>query len=232
MRHLLIEKYAPVCDRITLEEAERNGWVAPHKEYVVLLDVDLYEYNEANVRFNKAFAFFNFDFNLAMSSATDFRIRNKVAKEMNVDNKVVTAMAMEFVRNLKKRKDFIINHPKKIEVARKIIEARKDKKIITFSGTIKQSESIGIGYVLHSKKTKKQNQEIIEKFNKDASAVLNTSKAADEGIDLVGVNTEIILHTDSSKIRKQQRLGRSVRFEEGKIAEIFTLVIKGTQELT
>ena len=50
-------------------------------------------------------------------------------------------------------------------------------------------------------------------------------------IDLVGVNTEIILHTDSSKIRKTQRLGRSVRMEEGKVAEIFTLVIAGTQEV-
>ena len=44
------------------------------------------------------------------------------------------------------------------------------------------------------------------------------------------VNTEIILHTDSSKIRKGQRLGRAVRFEEGKTAEIFTLIIAGTQE--
>ncbi len=25
MRHLLLEKYAPVCDRITIEEAEENG---------------------------------------------------------------------------------------------------------------------------------------------------------------------------------------------------------------
>ena len=45
------------------------------------------------------------------------------------------------------------------------------------------------------------------------------------------MNTEIILHTDSSKIRKTQRLGRSVRMEEGKVAEIFTLIIAGTQEV-
>lgn len=25
MRHILIEKFAPVCDRITIEEAEKNG---------------------------------------------------------------------------------------------------------------------------------------------------------------------------------------------------------------
>ena len=42
----LIEFYAPVCDRITIEEAEANGWVAPHREYLVLLDVDLTDYNQ------------------------------------------------------------------------------------------------------------------------------------------------------------------------------------------
>lgn len=230
MRHILLEKYAPICDRITIEEAEQNGWVAPHKEYVVMLKVDLSEYNDANARFNKAFSFFNFSFEDAMAAATDVRIRNRIAKQMKVETSVVTAMAMEFVRNLKKRKEFILNHPKKIEIAKKIIDARKDKKILTFSGTIKQSESIGVGYVLHSKKSKKQNQETIERFNAEKCGVLNTSKAADEGVDLAGVNTEIILHTDSSKIRKGQRLGRAVRFEEGKTAEIFTLIIAGTQE--
>lgn len=143
---------------------------------------------------------------------------------------MVAAMGMEFVRSLKARKEFIANHPKKIEIARKIIAARKDHKIITFSGTIKQSEAIGTGWVMHSKKSKKLNAETIEQFNKAQCGVLNTSKAADEGVDIAGVDTEIILHTDSSKIRKGQRLGRAVRFEEGKVAEIFTLIIAGTQE--
>ena len=49
-------------------------------------------------------------------------------------------------------------------------------------------------------------------------------------MDIDGVDTEIILHTDSSKIRKGQRLGRSIRFKEGKTAEIFTLILAGTQE--
>ena len=50
MRHLLLEKYAPICDRITIEEAENNGWVAPHREYVVMLDVDLTEYKEHSLK--------------------------------------------------------------------------------------------------------------------------------------------------------------------------------------
>ena len=230
MRHLLLSKYAPICDRITLEEAEKEGWVAVHKEYAVMLNVDLTEYNQWNSRFNKAFAFFNFQFDVAMKAATDYTVRSKIAKQLGVDVKMVSAMGMEFVRSLKARKEFIMNHPKKIEIARKIIEARKNHKIITFSGTIKQSEAIGIGWVMHSKKSKKLNAETIEQFNKAQCGVLNTSKAADEGVDIAGVDTEIILHTDSSKIRKGQRLGRAVRFEEGKVAEIFTLIIAGTQE--
>lgn len=230
MRHLLLSKYAPICDRITLEEAEKEGWVAVHKEYAVMLNVDLTEYNQWNSRFNKAFAFFNFEFDVAMKAATDYTVRSRIAKQLGVDVKMVSAMGMEFVRSLKARKEFIMNHPKKIEIARKIIEARKNHKIITFSGTIKQSEAIGTGWVMHSKKSKKLNAETIEQFNKAQCGVLNTSKAADEGVDIAGVDTEIILHTDSSKIRKGQRLGRAVRFEEGKVAEIFTLIIAGTQE--
>jgi superfamily II DNA or RNA helicase len=61
---------------------------------------------------------------------------------------------------------------------------------------------------------------------------MHTSKAAETGIDIPGIDTEIILYTNSSKIRKTQVLGRSIRYEEGKVAEIFTLVLKGTQEVT
>lgn len=51
--------------------AEENGWVAPHKEYLVLLDVDLTEYNQLTRTFNQCFATFGFDFNDAMNCATD-----------------------------------------------------------------------------------------------------------------------------------------------------------------
>lgn len=136
------------------------------------------------------------------------------------------------MRAMKARKDFILSHPKKIEVARKILEARPNSKAITFSSTIKMAESIGIGYTMHSQKKAKENQKILEKFNEAESGVLNTSKAANQGLDIKGVNLEVILHTDSSKIRKTQVIGRSIRFEEGKTAEIFTLILKGTQEVT
>jgi len=206
MRHLLIEKYAPICDRITIEEAEQNGWVSPHKEYVVLLNVDLTEYNEWTRKFNSYFSYMNYDFSLAMRLATNPIERNAWSKRMGLDARKTAAIAMDWMRMMKKRKDFVMNHPKKLEIARKILNARLDKKAITFSATIKMAEDIGIGYTVHSQKKAKENKQILEEFNNSTSGVLNTSKSADQGLDLHGINLEVILHTDSSKIRKVQRV--------------------------
>ncbi len=231
MRHILIEKFAPICDRVTIEEAEQNGWVSPHKEYLVLLKVDLSEYNEWTRKFNSYFSYMDYDFALGMKLATDPIYRNQWSKKMGLDSKKTAAIAMDWMRMMKKRKDFVMNHPKKIEVARKILLARQDKKAITFSATIKTAEEIGIGKTIHSQKKAKENKEIIDWFNEQDTGVLNTSKSADQGLDLKGINLEVILHTDSSKIRKVQRVGRSIRYEQGKTTEIFTLVIAGTQEM-
>ena len=226
-----IIKYAPVCDTITIDEAENNGWVAPHREYLVLLDVDLKEYNEYTKIFNQCFAQFGFDFGLAMDCATDIVKARAFAKKAGLDGNTVMGVAQKWNRAMRKRKEFIYKHPKKMEIAKKIIDARPDRKGITFSSTIDQANSFGFGWVMHSKKKPKENQKVIEEFNAADMGYLHTSKAADQGLDCKGVNLEIILHTDSSKIRKTQRVGRAIRFEEGKTSEIFTLVLKGTQEV-
>lgn len=134
------------------------------------------------------------------------------------------------MKALHTRKSFIQSHPKKLEVCKKILSKRKDKKCLTFSPTIKDAEKIKIGYVLHSKQSSKLNKEIIDKFNAASSGVLNSSKALDEGVDLKGLSVGIIMNIDSSKIRKTQKCGRICRFEQGKVAELFTLIIKNTQE--
>ena len=229
-KEVIIKQYAPVVDEITITEAEENGWVSPHKEYVVMLDVDLTEYNKLNQTFIGFFSQMGYDFDLSLKCTTDAIYRNKVAKKLGMTPKELAGVAFGWMKALKGRKAFVQSHPKKFEVARKILEARKDKKCITFSATIKDAEKIGTGYVLHSKQSKKLNKEILEKFNADTCGVLNSSKAVDAGVDVKGLSVGIILSTDSSKIRKTQRIGRSVRFEPGKTAEIFTLVIRGTQE--
>lgn len=91
----IIKKYAPVCDTITMQEALDNGWVAPVKEYAVLLNVDLTEYNKINKKFNSYFAYFNFDFKCGMSCLQDPKYRNYYAKTLNIAPKQLAAIAAD-----------------------------------------------------------------------------------------------------------------------------------------
>lgn len=238
-KHVYIEQYCPIVDRISISEATQNQWLSPYKEYKVLLDVDLAEYETLNSQFYEHFGFFNYDFDLAMSLAggDGWQARNKYADSICSDKskikefrKIVTAHAFGFMSTLAKRKAFIHNHPKKIEITNYILEHRPDSKAITFSPTIKVAEKIKYGYVCHSKQTKKKRALTLQDFNELDKGVLNTSKALDVGADIQGLNLAIILCNTSSKTQKTQRIGRAIRFVPNKESEVFTLVLKGTVE--
>ena len=229
-REEILEKYTKVVDTISMEEAVKNGWLSPYRYYKVYVNVDLTEYDKLNQKFNTLFAMFNFDFNIAMKCATDYKYRLKYAKYTGYDVKQITGFAMAWMRSLQQRKKFVMSHPKKFEIAKKIINARKDKKIITFSSTIKDAESLKVGYTLHSQKKPKENKEILDKFAKASCGVLNSSKSLNAGLNIPDINCEIIISGTSSNIDAVQRLGRSCRKVEGKTAEVFVLVIKGTNE--
>ena len=136
------------------------------------------------------------------------------------------------MRMLQKRKNFVMSHPKKLEIANKILDYRTDKKCITFSATIKDAETFKArgSLVLHSKQKKLQNKKTMDIFNAQTIGILSTSKSADAGVDIKGLSVGIILSCDSSINRTTQRIGRIIRFEQDKISEMFTLVIGGTIE--
>ena len=231
-KEVLIKSFAPVCDIVTVQDSQQNGWLSPYKEYVVLLDVDLSDYNKWNQEFIGFFSQLNFQFDQAMLLTTNIIERRKYAKKMGIDQKQMDAICYGWMDRLRKRKKFVQSHPHKFEIARKILDARKDRKCITFCSTIKDAEQLSIKgeFVLHSKQSKKSNDEALKQFNEVKSGVLHSSKAVNQGVDVKGLSVEIIMNTDSSKITKTQKLGRALRVESGKQAEIFTLIIKGTVE--
>lgn len=227
----VLDKYCPPCDEITLQESEENGWTAPYTEYKVILDVDTTAYDQANQAFMNHFAFFNFQFDSAMKAVCDVSYRQKLAQQMGSTLQEVTAHAFGWKKAMQFRKDFIANHPKKIEIAKKILAARQDKKAITFNTSIKQCEAYGFGYVVHSKKNDKENKKILDDFAKAGPGnVLHNSRVAKEGYDCPGLDLVIITGFHSDKISKVQEIGRVCRFAPDKHAEVFTLTLKGTQD--
>jgi len=227
----ILDKYCPVCDSVTIEEAVANGWMAHHTIYKVVLDVDISEYIKANQTFMNHFAFFNFQWDDAMKAVCDIKFRQQYAKQMGCTLQEVTAHAFGWNKAMQFRKNFIANHPRKIEVAKHILENRKETKAITFNTSIKQCEAYGFGHVVHSKKKDKENKKLLDSFSKAGPGeVLHNSKVAKEGYDCPGLGLVIITGFHSDKISLQQCVGRGVRFEPSKHAEIFVLCLKGAQD--
>lgn len=241
-KHELIAKYCPVIDTITQTEALINGWVSTYKEYQVLIDVDdIVKYQEFNKEFVQHYEFFDFDFNLAMSllgpkgfinraKLRDERCPHGTEEERKNMFKAITYHATAFMRCIQQRKAFINNHPKKIELCRKIIQARENKKIITFSNNVKMAESIGIGKVYTGKDSKKKGRITMEEFNKGDFLVINSVSKLIEGADVPNLSVAIILGLDSSETKAIQKKGRVIRKEGDKVAEIFNIVINNTIE--
>lgn len=242
-REQLIAKYCPVIDTITLQDALANGWVSNFVEYEVLLDVDnIDEWEAMNREFTEHYEFFNFNWDLIqhLVGKNGWKARqayrdqicpqdaNAATRKQILTN--ITYHAMGFMRIMQSRKKFINEHPKKVEVARKIIEARSDKKIITFSKKVDIAQRIGYGDVYTGKVSKKRGESILNDFKNCAVGVLNSCEKVNEGLDVPGLSVAIILGLDSAKLKAVQRVGRVIRFEPGKRAEIFNLIINNTVE--
>lgn len=248
-REKLLNSVAPIVDSIKLSEAVSKGWVSKSRIYKVILQVDdINVYKEYNKQFLNYFSYFDFDWNIAMGCVTNVLNRTKFVREKLRLNKSgpippkdellykttlkeCTAIAYSWNRALQARKQFIFKHPKKLEIAEKILAARPNAKAITFNATISECEKFKSGYIVHSGKKKKENQMTLEEFNKLKVGVIHSSKSLNEGVDVKGLNLAIILHNTSSSTERIQKYGRVIRAEEGKVAEIFSLVIDETVEM-
>lgn len=238
-KHEILNKHCPIVDIITVEEARQKGWVAEYKDYYVLLEVpDIQIYEQYNEQFLKHFAFFNYDFKLAMDCVKSNLVRDRYVRQITNNKpelykdtmKACSAHAFCWNRALQNRKLFVQNHPKKMEIAKLILEKRPDAKAITFNASIAQCEKYKMGYVMHSGQTKKKNRLTLEEFNTLETGVIHSGKMLNEGADIQGVNLGIILYNTSSATERIQRIGRAIRKEGEKTSEIFSLVIKGTVE--
>lgn len=237
----IIRKKCPIVDTITIEEAIENGWLADYREYEVLIepeDIDVYK--DINKEFYEHFSFFGHNFTLAMDCVRDWKARAALARERVKDpgnqdtfkdiNKQILVHAMGFNRTLQARKKYIYNHPRKIELTNLILEHRQDKKCITFSAYVDVAEQIKYGYVYSGKDSKKKGRMTIDEFINQDGGVLNTVMKLNEGFNCPDISVSVILGFNSSQTTKKQRIGRVIRQKEGKIAEVFTLVLKGTVE--
>ena len=242
-KEAIVRKYCPIVDEVFLLEAQANGWISEYKEYKVLISVDdIDEYKKLNREWVEHFEFLQYDFNLAMSLCGQDGWRAKLAfrdslysgndEEKKKDLlKQINYHSSGFIRTMTKRKAFINNHPKKVEIAKKIMEARNNAKIITFSNNVKMAESLENKENVYTGKTSKvKGRVMMEDFISGKIKHLHSCHKLNEGLDVPDISVAIILGTDSSETKARQRRGRTIRAYGNKQAEVFYIIIKDTVE--
>lgn len=205
-KETLLFKYAPICIEVPLSECIANGWVSDYVEYKVMIDVDLSEYRHYTERFMHFFAQFDFDFKLAQACLKKGYKAKQHAHKLGVSESEVIGKAVQFQRYMSLRTSFVAEHPKKIEIANRIIKARPSAKGVSFSTKKNVVESLINGVFYHSGISKAKRAKIMQEFCDQEKGFLHTAKAVDLGADIPGVNLGILVCNFSSEIQKKQRL--------------------------
>jgi len=225
----LLEKIAPAAYKITLDKCVQLGIVSPYNIScvpVTLTPDEKVAYKKANN------SFVQWKYQLGQFNAFE-------SAQMIMANKNATAgdkqKAIMFYRAIRMRKQIVDFAENKVNKFKKIYKNNTSKRILVFSGandfTDKLCNSIkpnAMSY--HSKKTKKQKELALESFKDGSINVLCSTKALNQGFDVPDANMGIICGITSKSLSMIQRVGRLIRFKEGKVGEIIILYVADSQE--
>ena len=216
---------APVRYKITLDECVALGLVAPYE--IVCVPIELNEddkaaYKKANNKFVQAkyriggFNTFD-DAKLILSGKID---GDKGGAKM-------------FFDAIRERKQVVQNATSKIDKAKELISNHNDDKILVFSGNNSFTESMADalgGLYYHSGLGKTRRAKVLERFLEESERVLCSTKALNQGFNVPDANIGIIAGLDSKSLPLIQRVGRLLRYKQGKSGKIYILYVKDSQE--
>lgn len=226
---------------VTLEEAKREGWVADYEIINIglnLTDEDREAYKKMHEGFNKNFAYFNHDFDIAMKCLVNREYREEYCRNLDsVQPERLMIHALNWRRNMEQRKTFLYNNIAKLIASKEIISAFRDKHIICFSESAdfadKLKEEMGdVAVTYHSKNRPKLNRENMAKFIDMRTRVYSmiAVKALDEGVDIPTIDLGLIASRTSKQLQNTQRVGRTLRILKDKKSFVINLYIKESQD--
>ena len=225
----LLEKIAPTAYSITLDKCVELGIVSPYNISCVpvrLTPIEKAAYKKANN------SFVQWKYQLGQFNAFE-------SAQMIMANKNATSgdkqKAIMFYKAIRMRKQIVDFAENKITKFQEIYEDNPDNRILVFSGandfTDKLCDSIAPNAMsYHSNKTKKQKELALESFKDGSINVLCSTKALNQGFDVPDANMGIICGITSKSLSMIQRVGRLIRFREGKVGEIIILYVADSQE--
>jgi superfamily II DNA or RNA helicase len=145
------------------------------------------------------------------------------------------AAAAQFYRSIRQRKAVVDHADNKLAMLQKIVINSIGEKILVFGGsnefTNKLAEATDtFSTVYHSGKTKKQREQALVDFRSGVKPVLCSTKALNQGFDVADATMAVICGLTSKGLTMIQRVGRIIRYQEGKRGKIICLYVKDSQE--
>jgi len=225
----LLMKIAPVIYKISLDECVSLGIVAPYVIECVpikLTSIEQIDYKYVNNNFIK------WKYALGQFDAFDNARLIIANTDASAQDKQAAILFYKAIRDRKSIVDFAAN---KVIKFQKLVKTNLDKKILVFSGANKFTDDLckaafPLALAYHSGKTKKQKETALQKFRDNEINVLCSTKALNQGLDVPDANMGIICGITSKSLSMIQRVGRLLRFQEGKIGKIIILYVKDSQE--
>ena len=134
---------------------------------------------------------------------------------------------IKWLRTANERKKFMAEV--KTPYAKIILHKLRDKRLICFSSSIKQSEELGAKYSINSKLSKEKQDKLISDFNNLKVSKLYAVGMLREGINLTNIEAGLIIQLDNNTKMFSQILGRCLR--NLKDPTQYVLYIKDTQDV-
>lgn len=166
------------------------------------------------------------------------KFENVYGRLIGADPKNITGSAANVMKYIGLRKKFLYGYYGKLQAGLDIINTF-NLPTITFSEEIEfidrftnlVNETTNLKAVsYHSKMSTKERELAIKKLLDNSVSIINSGKAIEEGFDVPGLEMSITFSGTSVQRQQIQRAGRVVRVKEGKLALIFNVYIKNTQD--
>lgn len=193
---------------------------------------ELNEYKENSKQIIKLNEYFSIKFGIDYSDEKSEKIKKLAEKNNHAAKKMLSLWSKQ--ANVK------YNAENKIELIDNLVDLENENKIIIFSERInfskkiykklKNKSNLNV-FIIHSKLSKKEVLETLEKFRKSKIGVLIATKMIDEGYDVPDASVAIISSFTKSARQMIQRDGRILRkTNQEKIAKRYSLIVRDIEE--
>ena len=224
----MLQQLAPTNYRISLDECVSLGLVSPYEIYCIPVELTKKERKDY-IDINNKFVYWSYQL-----GPSAFDEAKRVLASSTAPPEMKNAAA-QFYNSIRKRKKIVDFAQRKKTALKKIVKKAKGDKILVFSGANAFTDILAKATephstVYHSKKTKKQRDLAIKDFKDGTKTVLCSTKALNQGFDVPDAGIGVICGLTSKSLSMVQRVGRLIRFQEGKVGKIYILYVKDSQE--